>query len=205
MILLNDIEIAIITPPHTASRHIHYELCSPYHGGQWVIGPMPDNPEEYDHHVARVPADCYHYQVYLVWRYPLERLVGLYEHSTWYRRTVRHLDPLPWEWFVRQVAKNNTDVLSWLYKFTISMWLEFYNNPQVDKIIRFDRLSQDLEAITHRPVNLQPPNCEHKHWTEYYTKELVATVATWCEQDMKLYERIVGAPYDGLTWEKHNG
>jgi len=204
MIALPDIWWAVITPPHVASRHVHHALCTPKIGGQWGVGPIPDNPKEYDHHIARIPTCWYHYNVALVWRYPPERLVGLYEHYVKCRRDDHDEEPKSWEWFIGRVLENDDTQLSWMYRFSIADWLEFHHIPKVDKILRFDRLSQDLTELTRIPVKLLPPNCHHKEWTEYFTDDIMARVAAWCESDMDLYQRVTGVPYNGLTWENRH-
>jgi len=204
MIALHDIWWAVITPPHVASRHIHHALCTPKIGGHWCVGPMPDNPKEYDHHIARVPAAWYHYHVAMVWRYPPERLVGLYEHYVKYRRDAFGEEPQTWKWFVEQVVNDDESHLSWMYRFTIARWLEFYDYPRVDRILRFDRLSQELTTLARFQIKLLPPNCHHGHWIKYYDDEIMAIVAAWCKPDIDMYEKYLGVPYDGLTWENRH-
>jgi hypothetical protein len=75
LIVLEEKDLVIITPPHTASRHLHKALCGPPHNGRWICGPNPAGT--WDHHVVVVPSEWQDLRRVLVVRNPMTRLVGL--------------------------------------------------------------------------------------------------------------------------------
>lgn len=79
MIVLPDRRLLILTPPHTASRSLHYGLCGQLPGAIWRDGPSPDGTTV-DHHTSTIGAEHTHFTRVLVVRNPFTRILGLWSH-----------------------------------------------------------------------------------------------------------------------------
>jgi hypothetical protein len=79
MILFYEKEIAIITPPKTASSSLLYTLCAHPYYGILCIGPS-DNGEYYDQHSIITPPAPFIWKKVAIVRHPLQRFVSLWGH-----------------------------------------------------------------------------------------------------------------------------
>jgi hypothetical protein len=168
LIVLESKQLVILTPPHTASKHLHEALCCPPHNGLWVVGHNADG--NVDHHVA-IPSEPWrHFQVVCVVRNPLERLRGLWVHHLVYARR-QGFPPLLWPQYVAAVVTERWGVLpSFLDHFTIARWL---HKTAVQDVIRFESLADELLRVVGSPVELAPgwtDDGEHPLLEELYAE-----------------------------------
>jgi hypothetical protein len=179
MIVLEDRELVIITPPHTGSRHLHKTLCSPAWGGIYVVGPAPDGIS-FDQHVARVPEEWWTFRKALVVRNPRTRLMGLFRHHNWWIKQQRR-DEMQWSVFVRSVARDDWHSLSWLYRFTIS---RLVRDLVPDEIIRFEALDADVSRLLGTPVDVVPAyTYDDGSVSPVWNKQLCNIAAEWLSED----------------------
>ena len=173
MIVLEDRELVILTPPHTASGNLHRALCSERFGGRWAIGPTPDGAG-FDHHTIQISEGWKDFQTVLVVRHPLDRLIGLYEHhqeiskqSGW--------DLIPWWLFVAQVLERHPDV-SWFYRTTI---VDLVGDVKIDQVIRYETLGSDLEKLMGEPVPMFEGWVGARVWSAFYDQIGPCCQAEW--------------------------
>lgn len=146
MLVFEDRELLIITPPHTASGNMH-RACSEA-GARWVVGPAGDGTV--DHHYAEIAAGWRDFRIAVVARHPLDRAIGLYEHHM--QVTERQgWDAIGWWQYVAMVLCDHDD-LSWFYKQSIS---ELLGDREVDEVIKFENLQADAERVVGLPLNLR--------------------------------------------------
>lgn len=182
MIVLDDSQTVIITPPHTASGNLHRALCGPPHNGRWVCGPSPSGV--WMHHVVDVPTEWRHYRRLLVVREPLNRLVGLWLHYSWAVRdgqvTSGRTD-LTWPAFVLAVAEDHPGYLSWLYRWTITRLIEPVD--RLDGTIRYERLANDLSGAVGN-VDLAPPYHASPDLSDWFGDSRIRQLAeAWAQPD----------------------
>lgn len=190
MIVLEDPKVVIITPPHTASGHLHQALCERPQTF-WVCGPTPTG-RTVDHHYARVANGWADFRVALVWRNPLDRLVGLYEHYAWWESSHQRT-PIQFPPFVTAVCRNDPD-LGWFYTWTIA---KLVGSQRVDELIEFDNLEGDVTQLIGSPITLAPPNAKHPPTDAYLDRldpEPLGRLNSWAVADIRLYERFAGPP-----------
>jgi hypothetical protein len=139
----------IITPPHTASRHLHKSLCR-QDGVYWLISPAPDGSGTWDHHGVHVSAEHRRFEVVLVVRDPIDRLRGLYRHLCNVHRE-RGMALPGWGGFLHDVYTDAKHV-NWLFRWSISRLL---GDVRPHVLIRFETLEQDVAAI-YPDIHLLP-------------------------------------------------
>lgn len=172
MIVLEDRELVVMTPPHTASGNLHRALCAPSMGGFWAIGQTPDG-KGYDHHVTQVSEGWRDFRVAVVVRHPLDRLIGLYEHHQESAK-LNGWQPIAWWEFVAIVLSRHPD-LSWFYRTTIS---ELIGDQVPDVILRYESLAADLEQLFGNVV-LPSGWTEQRDWSAYYAQIGPCCQAEW--------------------------
>tara|TARA_R110002020_G_C16093298_1_gene758079 strand:+ start:253 stop:843 length:591 start_codon:yes stop_codon:yes gene_type:complete len=189
MILIEDRNIVIITPPHTASRNIHRAMCR---DAYWVIGPDPFDKDGINHHCTKIHKGWHRrgiavnlpLKVYIICRDPYTRLVGLFLHYEWAQKHDLAQRYLCWEEFVYN--RNN---LGWIFNKTIA---EFINASGIEEYepIKYERLEENLSGIIQEKVEL--PSKYHdlidiKEW--YYDPKLLKHVnETWSSEDCELFD-----------------
>lgn len=188
MIFLPDKHVAIITPPHTASRNVHYGLGS---DGYWVLGEDPFIKGSVDHHSAKIhdawgriaAVDGKEFKTYLVCRNPYTRLVGLFLHYEWAQERGLGKQYLCWEEFVY-----NKESLNWMFNKTISDFVEASGLTDFH-LIRYENLEDELSAVAGENIIL--PERYHdpiilREW--YYDSKLLLHInETWAESDCKAF------------------
>ena len=176
MIVFEDRQLVIITPPHVASGNLHRACCDQL-GAKWAIGVTPDG-KGYDHHVTQIAEGWRDFGVALVVRHPLDRLIGLYEHHQQASR--RHgWQPIEWWMFVAMVLENHPD-LSWFYRTTISALI---GDTQIDAVVRYESLSEDLAELLCENVLLAPGWVDQRHWPSFFRQGGVCAMAEWWGRD----------------------
>jgi hypothetical protein len=194
MIVMDDRKIIIITPPHTASGNLHKALCSPDFRGFWYVGPSPDDGSP-DQHYAYIPNGKHHYHIALVVRHPLDRLVGLYWH---YVYTCEFLEKLKKWWdfhqFVMHVNNRNHD-LFYIYRWSINRLVrEAESEPEIDSLIRFETLQEDVNELIGEEVDLGVPydNTQwRKPWVDMYQKGSLQMAVETFKEDFEAYNYAV--------------
>lgn len=121
----------ILTPPHTASRHLHKALCA-LPNVYWLISPGIEC-ETWDHHGTKVDAEHRGYRVFVVVRHPFDRLVGCYRHFNWSAERARQ-KTVTFDRFVEFVERDRP-TLYWIHRYTISRWL---GDTHYDEVLRFE-------------------------------------------------------------------
>lgn len=184
MILLEDRQLVILTPPHTASGNLHRALCGPWFGGRWVIGPTPDE-SGFDHHVMTVAEGWRSFRVAVVVRHPLERLIGLYEHHQ-HTAQLQGWEPIAWWQFVAMVLERNTD-LSWFYRSTISELLD-RSKTQPRVVLKYETLNESLAELLGEPVDLPTDRTDDRNYDEYFHQCGVCLMAEhWGSADIERF------------------
>jgi hypothetical protein len=193
MIVLPERQLCIITPPHTASRHLtdaivrQYAFREPVH---IIHGQVPDSVVVHDHHYCTLGPEHERFRVLVVVRNPLDRLIGLHTH--WTQQVGVNFSDSPlnrWPDFVAEVARQRPTRLSWMYRWSIYKLLTFHgHDPFALETIRFESIEPDMAAIG-LPVTL-PPRYENSHrepWQTRYTPRLRAEMQATFETDMLLW------------------
>ena len=186
MIFIEDRNMVIITPPHTASRNIHRALCR---DAYWVIGPDPFDEESINHHCTKIHKGWYRrgivdeiLKIYIICRDPYTRLVGLFLHYEWAQDNGLAEKYICWEEFIY-----NKDKLNWMFNKTIAEFIKA-SGLEDYKIIRYESLEEDLSKILGHEVSL--PSKYHelidfKEW--YYDPKLLKYVNdNWAKEDCEL-------------------
>ena len=148
MIVLADQRMLLLTPPHTASRTLHYSLCSQL-GAIWRDGPSADG-SVVDHHTATIGAEFAGWTRAVVVRNPFTRLLGLWYHLVDWCRFNGH-GCCGFHEFAEWVRADDAARLSYMYRYTISRWLGDVDAPIV---IRYEQLEESLETLLGQTVQL---------------------------------------------------
>ena len=188
MIFFPDKHIAIITPPHTASRNIHEGLGA---RGFWVLGEDPFTEGSINHHSVKIH-DAWHrvaevaddeFKTYVVCRDPYTRLVGLFLHYECSQDNGLAKRYLCWEEFVYN--RNN---LNWMFNKTIT---DFIKASQIEdySLIRYENLEDDLSLAIGDSVSLPPKYHELIDIKEWYCDSslLKHVNETWAEKDCDIF------------------
>ena len=200
MIAFPERELAIITPPHTASGNLHKVLCGPLWNGTRVIGPCPDR-DTWDHHLSCVEAGWMHFTVALVVRHPLSRLVGLWRHWVYHQDKLEVQTPeCAFHKFVAAVAANDWHRLPYWCRFTIS---DLVARQRIDKLIRFELLADDLGGLLGEPVALPASEQHTASWQAKYAEydqKMLRLAEQWAAPDMERfgYDPLPPAVHDAL-------
>lgn len=175
MIILPNKKLCIITPPHTASRHLHNALCKPEIGGIYCIGPNPEGVS--DHHYTQRCSEYYDFKRVLIVRNPLDRAIGLFLHYQWACENQPHtveIKGLSWLQFTTAML-NDDNALSWLYRYTIS---RLVRNESFDLIIKYENLILDISALLGFEIDMEPAYHPPHVRDEWYTIDADA-IASW--------------------------
>lgn len=188
MIVLEDRELVILTPPHTASGNLHRALCGSEFGGHWAIGPTPDG-SGHDHHIMKLAEGWKDFRVALVVRHPLDRMIGLYEHHQKLSED-NGWNLIPWWLFVAQALSKHADI-SWFYRTTIC---ELIGDTQPDCVLRYESLSFDLENILGQSVPMLSGWTDARVWESFYAQVGPCCQVEWwaaCDMERWGYESRV--------------
>jgi len=183
VILLNDLRMAIVTPPKCASTTLHDSVRHlPTELRAWpVLGPSLDG--RIDHHTRALPAGCEDYKIVAVVRHPLGRLVSLYHHNcTWH--SCRGLAAPAFWFFVNQIARG--EIGDVFYAANLTRWLDGLN---IAHTVKVESIDADLKAIgLEFPTKLPKANAAHRcGWADYFTQPgLLETIKPWAEPDFEL-------------------
>ena len=148
MIILEDKQAVILTPPRTASEMLHRLLCR-RNNSYWVCSTDPHGYQ--NRHSTDIPMEWKTYKRFMVVRNPWERLLGLYdEHNRC--RVARSQSP--WS-FVEYLDRRSE--LTWRHQWTLSGWA---SGLDIDGIIHHESIPEDLREhlkITVRvPIDFHP-------------------------------------------------
>jgi hypothetical protein len=180
MIVLRDKEILIMTPPHTASRNLHYSCCEQLRA-VWFAGPNPDGL--IDHHTNCYIQEFDAWKKFIVVRNPFYRIVGLWHHLVdWCSYNGNGC--CDFSKFVGMVHKDDKEQLSWMYRYTISRWL----TQRIDGVIRYENLELDLENIGIKIELNQSKPIYRKEIEEYYDGETRILVEDWAKEDFEKFQ-----------------
>lgn len=187
MIVLPKHKLCIVTPPHTASRHLHDALCNDKIGGIRVVGLNPGNI--IDHHFTRSCSEYSDYKRYLVVRNPFDRATGLFRHYQWacaaMPETIK-VHGLSWYDFACSLAVDDFGRLDWLFRYTITRLIQ---DTHYDGIIHFECLENRIRELLGKDISL-PSRYEDspKEYLSYYEDEqIVSWILTWAYPDLWRY------------------
>ena len=179
MIYFPDKNIAIITPPHTASGNLHKTLCSADYGGQWVVGPCLYTGN-INHHYCKIPTGWKHEgcKIVVVVRDPYDRLIGLYRHYEWWLK----------ENEIENIKTFNQYVLerpdSWIDNKTITDFLSD-NGVEEYTTIKYESIEDDLNRLVSTKVDLLPRYHKPNVILEWYCQDEVINEVNsgWANKD----------------------
>ena len=179
MIVLPDQELAIITPPRTASTSLHAALCREPYRGIYVIGPAFP-PEHINQHTAFVPPEFGSFAVASTMRHPFDRLVSLWYFWLGQRNGAPSMS---FKDFARVAIERKS--LEPFYCLSISEWLY---DVKIHQVLVVENLLEGVKKFgvrlayiphLHR-TNRQPP------WQSYYDAETLELVEPWAKPDLLL-------------------
>lgn len=187
MIYIEDKNIIVVTPPHTASRNIHRALGSEAY---WVIGEDPFEEDGINHHCTKIHKAWIRRKIigeplsiYIVCRDPYTRLVGLFLHHEWSQEKGLSQRYLCWEEFVY-----NRDNLNWMFNKTISQFISASGLENYE-IIVYEKIEEELSNILETKISLPPRYHDPIKFEEwYYDSTLLKHVnETWAKDDCELF------------------
>lgn len=147
MIYFPEKQLVIITPPHTASQHLHEALSKV--GGVWVIGNTIGGT--CDHHYNRVMTPwldkC---KFHVVVRNPYDRFIGLYLHYRWVNEE-KGVKPMEWPDFIMA-----DDHPYWIFRTSIYEYMK-YSNIKKYGLIRYETLKESIENMLDEYIDLKQP------------------------------------------------
>ena len=182
MIVLPDLELVIFTPPHTASGNVHQAVCG--HSeltAWWVLGRWCDGQLQPDHHTMDVAPRWMSHRMALVWRDPVDRAEGLFRHQNWSRETLFEMDRMPWPRFADLLCKGGGATVWELFHWRIA---DFVGDRRIDRVVRFDRLQDDLSDLIGVQIQLPPA---YDDPMEEIDPEMIRD---WALPDYELIERL---------------
>jgi hypothetical protein len=156
MIILEDQEAVILTPPRTASEMLHRLLCR-RKNSYWVCSTDPHGYQ--NRHSTDIPLEWKTYKRYIVVRNPWQRLLGLYEEHNRFRK---FKNKPPWT-FTEYLDRRSE--LSWRHTWTQAHWAQ---GLEIDGVIHHDSIPEDLK--THLNINARVPIHFHPRtrWKDEY-------------------------------------
>ena len=176
MIVFETKRLIIITPPHTASGMLH--RVSHAMGALCVVGPTPDG-YGFDQHFCGRCVCWEDFRRVVVWRNPCHRLTGLYFHHQWWAAN-QGWDPISLEQFVRHVVTDDSEALSWFYRYNQSRWL---GAGTVDDVIRYENLQNDFGRVIEASVRLPARPIEHPPHEHVWNDRLQDLAINWISED----------------------
>ena len=95
------------------------------------------------------------------------------------------------------VEINDKDGKKWIYRNQIDYLADTSGRLLVDYVGRFESLQQDFDFITKKTLGHSVPiphvnRSQHRHYSKYYTPELVDKVAHRFQRDIKLFGYVFG-------------
>ena len=134
MIILEDKETVILTPPRTGSEMLHRMLCT-RRKAYWVCSIDPHGYQ--NRHSTQIPMEWKTYRKLMVVRNPFIRLLGLYEEH----RRCREFQKKP-PWSMIEYLDRRSE-LSWRHTWSISHWSK---GMDVDGYIHHESIPEDLRS-----------------------------------------------------------
>jgi len=111
---------------------------------------------------------------FTVVRNPYERMVSMWKFSGL---------EIGFDRFVRLLSKNMNPSRNPLLHMTQSEWIKTFKN---DKVVHLENLREELEEIVGLVGEIPKLNTtNHKHYTEYLTKNAISNINRWAEEDFK--------------------
>ena len=156
MIILEDKEAVILTPPRTGSLMLHRLLCR-RKNSYWVCSNDPHGFQ--NRHSTDIPMEWKTYKRFIVVRNPWQRLLGLYEeHNRW----SQHRSQSPWS-FIEYLDRRSE--LNWRHTWTLSGWA---SGLDIDGVIHHESIPEDLR--THLDIHARVPIDFHPRtrWRDEY-------------------------------------
>ena len=134
MIILEDKEAVILTPPRTGSEMLHRTLCG-RKDRYWVCSIDPHGYQ--NRHSTEIPMEWKTYSRYIVVRNPWQRLLGLFEENNRWRQ---YRAQSPWS-FIEYLDRRSE--LNWRHTWTLSGWA---SGLDIDGVIHHESIPEDLRS-----------------------------------------------------------
>jgi hypothetical protein len=191
MILLYTKQTAIITLPKTGSTSLFQTLCKPPHYGTFCIGPSGDDPDYYDHHSVILPQAGFKWNVLVVVRHPLQRLVSLWGHLA--KEKVMKMQNAPsLESFINTLADNKYSF--YFYQWNQSKILEKVNydytiiqtESMEEQLLELGILDYKGELLNLNTFNIEQSS-KSKPYTEILSANMIEKLRWWWEPDSEKF------------------
>jgi hypothetical protein len=156
MIILNDLETIVLTPPRTGSFALHTTLCK-RPNAFWC---MSIDPHGYQNRYGTtIPHEFKSYRQVLVVRNPYTRLLGLFdEYNEFLVRNSKK--PITLTEFLDQRQS-----LWWRYNWTISRWVQ---GMEVTGMIRVESYAADLKRVLGIKTRMPKATTSRSKWMNDY-------------------------------------
>ena len=187
MILLYDKQIALITPPKTASTTLLTTLCSYPYNGILCIGPSND-PSYYDQHSIILPPAAFGWKKIATVRHPLQRFISLWGHLA--RDQVLKFEKIAsLEEFVNIISNklhpfyfyqsNQNDILG------SENYIYVHIENLVPELINVNILKSDTISLPNiNAFNYESPSPNYK---TVMTKDMIEKLRWWWEPDAERF------------------
>ena len=152
MIILNDLETILLTPPRTASFALHTALCK-RPNTFWC---MSIDPHGYQNRYGTtIPHEFKSYRQVLVVRNPYTRLLGLFDEYNRYLIS-NQKKPITLIEFL-----DHRKALWWRYHWNISRWVQ---GMDVTGMIHLESYAADLKQVLGISIRLPKPEISRAKW-----------------------------------------
>lgn len=191
MILFYDKEIAIITPPKTASTTLLHHLCRYPYNGIFCVGPSGPKEDFYiDHHSNICPQAGFIWNRIAIVRHPLQRLISLWGHLA--KEQLMNLkQPVMIDEFVDIIAGKKHPF--YFYQWNLDQILENYDYSIVhveniqQELVELDIIKYDTELPQRNSFN----GSSSPDYREVLNTEQIEKLRWWWEPDAIRFNYII--------------
>lgn len=186
MLLFFDKQLALYTPPKTASTALIELLCRPPYNAIFCIGPI-GHAGHFDHHSSVAPQIVQSWRKLAVVRHPLRRLMSLWGHFAKNELLHGRGAPTP-----EQFA---WDIVNRAHPFYFYCWNQSQVlGPGEFELVRQENLSADLyrlELIT-APADVPRSNYFDSAqptpaWNAHLSRAVIEALRPWWEEDAQRF------------------
>lgn len=157
---------------------LHEEVCKQIPGSLYLVGPCPDGLIHDQHYTTIIP-EYNNYKRVLIVRNPYTRIFGLWQHLVeWCRYNGNGC--CDFKSFVDYVYEDNSELLSYMYRYTISKLIGDTDFPTWIKYENLHELTRNLLGIELPQV----PKTWRKRIADYYDEEMKKKIGSWAEEDL---------------------
>lgn len=186
MLLFPDKQIALYTPPKTASTALIEVLCRPPYNAILCVGPI-GNFGHYDHHSPVAPPLAHSWRKLATVRHPLQRLMSLWGHFAKNELLHGRGAPTP-EQFAWDVVQQAHPFYFYAWNQSRALGAENY------ELIRQESLGDDLyrAGVLVAPTDLPRANYFHTRqpspsWRTCLSRAVIEALRPWWEEDLQRF------------------